>query len=128
MPSQQLFQQANSALVPQACLIIEDSKFDQLKMKRMISRSLSGMQVYVAATLREARQTLAKYPVSMILLDNRLPDGLGADFAVELSTLGVFPMSPLSWSAIGPPPLCGKKPQQQACCVWSTSQSSDSTI
>ena len=90
MPSQQLFQQANSALVPQACLIIEDSKFDQLKMKRMISRSLSGMQVYVAATLREARQTLAKYPVSMILLDNRLPDGLGADFAVELSTLGGF--------------------------------------
>ena len=90
MPSQQNMQRAGSANLAQACLIVEDSKFDQLKMQRMISRSLTGMQVYVATTLKEARQTLAKHPVSVILLDNHLPDGFGADFAVELSALGAF--------------------------------------
>ncbi|MCX8224694.1 MAG: response regulator, partial [Sulfitobacter sp.] len=90
MPKQQFLHSHFGTHVPPACLIIEDSAFDQLKLQRMINRSISGMQVYMATTLQEARRTLVKHPVSMILLDNDLPDGIGADFAVELAELKVF--------------------------------------
>ncbi|SFS89185.1 Response regulator receiver domain-containing protein [Sulfitobacter marinus] len=90
MPRQQNANIAEANKTPLACLIIEDSTFDQVKMTRIIHRNMSDTQIYVATTLREARQTLAKYPVSVILLDNHLPDGLGADFAVELAELKIF--------------------------------------
>jgi|TARA_R110002126_G_scaffold9774_1_gene43687 response regulator of citrate/malate metabolism len=90
MSRQQNKQIVGGTKAPPACLIIEDSTFDQIKMTRMINKNISGTQIYVATTLREARQTLAKYPISVILLDNHLPDGLGADFAVELAELKIF--------------------------------------
>ncbi|MEM5520564.1 response regulator [Sulfitobacter sp. AS59] len=90
MPRQQNANIAEANKTSPACLIIEDSTFDQVKMTRIIHRNMSDAQIYVATTLREARQTLAKYPVSVILLDNHLPDGLGADFAVELAELKIF--------------------------------------
>ncbi|WP_341232621.1 response regulator [uncultured Sulfitobacter sp.] len=90
MPRQQNANIAEANNTSPACLIVEDSTFDQVKMTRIIHRNMSDTQIYVATTLREARQTLAKYPVSVILLDNHLPDGLGADFAVELAELKIF--------------------------------------
>jgi response regulator of citrate/malate metabolism len=90
MPRQHHTQVTGNTQAPPACLIVEDSTFDQVKMTRIIHRNMSDTQIYVATTLREARQTLAKYPVSVILLDNHLPDGLGADFAIELAELKVF--------------------------------------
>jgi response regulator of citrate/malate metabolism len=67
------------------CLIVEDSEFDQQMMARVIGRSQGHMRVKVAATLQSAREALAAGKVSLILLDNNLPDGIGANFALELA-------------------------------------------
>lgn len=67
------------------CLMIEDSTFDQEKIKRVMARSSVSVEIETATTLREARHILDAGGVDMILLDNNLPDGLGADFAIELS-------------------------------------------
>ena len=66
------------------CLIVEDSQFDQQMMTRVVGLSQGKMQVEVAATLQSARQALAAGEVS--LLDNNIPDGLGAEFALELAS------------------------------------------
>lgn len=68
------------------CLIVEDSQFDQQMMTRVIGRSQGKMQVQVAATLQSARDALAAGKISLILLDNNMPDGLGAEFALELAS------------------------------------------
>jgi DNA-binding NarL/FixJ family response regulator len=71
---------------PQAtCLIIEDSEFDREKLTRVINKNIGRMRVEVADTLSSARMALSREEVSLILLDNNLPDGLGANFALELS-------------------------------------------
>lgn len=68
------------------CLIVEDSQFDQQMMTRVVGLSQGKMQVEVAATLHSARQALAAGEVSLILLDNNMPGGLGAEFALELAS------------------------------------------
>lgn len=68
------------------CLIVEDSQFDQQMMTRVVGRSRGKMQVKVAATLQSARKSLASGKISLILLDNNMPDGLGAEFALELAS------------------------------------------
>lgn len=67
------------------CLIIEDSEFDSQKMARVIDRNMNNMDVAIATTLSSAREALDKRDFSLILLDNNLPDGLGADFVQELA-------------------------------------------
>jgi CheY-like chemotaxis protein len=67
------------------CLMVEDNSFDQKKIKRVLARSSLAVEMETATTLAEARQILARGGVDMILLDNNLPDGLGADFALELA-------------------------------------------
>lgn len=69
----------------QTCLIVEDSEFDQQRMTRIVSRSHKDMEVRVATTIRAAREILGRGGVSLILLDNNLPDGFGADFSIELA-------------------------------------------
>ena len=68
------------------CLIVEDSQFDQKMMVRIINRSHRDMKVEVASTISAARKALKRVPVSLILLDNNLPDGHGANFALELAS------------------------------------------
>lgn len=68
------------------CLIVEDSQFDQQMMTRVVDRSQGKMRVEVAATLQAARKALAAGKISLILLDNNMPDGLGAEFALELAS------------------------------------------
>lgn len=70
----------------ETCLIVEDSQFDQQMMTRVIGKSQGKMRVEVAATLESARKALAAGKISLILLDNNLPDGLGAEFAIELAS------------------------------------------
>lgn len=72
---------------PTTCLIVEDSAFDQERMRRILMRSFQDMSVIVVATLEDARTIVETSPVSLILLDNDMPDGQGANFAVELSTM-----------------------------------------
>ncbi|KIN75306.1 putative response regulator recevier domain protein [Sulfitobacter noctilucae] len=67
------------------CLIVEDSEFDQLKMGRVVRKSCNSMRIEVANTLKSARRMLERGEPALILLDNNLPDGLGADFALELA-------------------------------------------
>ena len=67
------------------CLIIEDNEVDQIKMTRVVQRPPYGMRAHVASTLRAARRALAGDRPGLILLDNNLPDGLGANFAQELA-------------------------------------------
>lgn len=67
------------------CLIVEDSKFDQMMMKRVLSKSFSNIYVQTASTLDSARSYLKNTPISFILLDNNLPDGKGANFVLELA-------------------------------------------
>ena len=91
----------------ETCLIIEDSEFDQQRMTRIIRKYRSKMKVAVAPTLDAAREMLFQETMTLILLDNNLPDGLGANFAVELSRsahLGDIPIiivtdwpSPFMW-------------------------------
>lgn len=79
-------QNATFKQLPRAmCLIVEDSQFDQQMMTRVIERTNRHMQVEVASTLQSAREALAGGAFSLILLDNHLPDGVGANFALELA-------------------------------------------
>ena len=67
------------------CLLVEDSAFDQEKIKRILSRCFKELDVAVAPDLARARAAMERYDIALILLDNNLPDGHGASFAVELS-------------------------------------------
>lgn len=67
------------------CLIVEDNFLDQEKLRRVLTRSFNNIQVEVASTIAEARVLLRRIKASLILLDNNLPDGKGANFAVELA-------------------------------------------
>ena len=77
------------------CLVVEDSKFDQEKIRRILSRSFRELDVEFANTLEEARSTVENSPIKLILLDNNLPDGQGANFAVELSENPEFAKIPV---------------------------------
>ena len=68
-----------------ACLIVEDSEFDSAKLIRVLNRSLEDVHIAVAPTLSRAREALRQGMADLILLDNNLPDGLGANFAQELA-------------------------------------------
>lgn len=67
------------------CLIVEDSDFDREKLTRVMQKTRVQIKIETASTLKTARQVLEEQSLSLILLDNNLPDGLGADFAIELS-------------------------------------------
>ena len=69
----------------ETCLVIEDSSFDREKFKRILNKSFSEIRVIMASTLAEAREHVSVNRPDLILLDNSLPDGNGANFAVELS-------------------------------------------
>ncbi|MGB3246937.1 MAG: response regulator [Sulfitobacter sp.] len=76
----------NSGEAPSGtCLIIEDSEFDSEKLTRIMHRNVTSMKVSVASTLQSARKALSGPETSLILLDNNLPDGLGANFVQELA-------------------------------------------
>ncbi|MEC7258305.1 MAG: response regulator [Pseudomonadota bacterium] len=72
---------------PGSCLIVEDSRFDQKLIKRVLDRTNQNYRTRIVSTLTDARDVLTREPISLILLDNNLPDGKGADFAMELATM-----------------------------------------
>lgn len=67
------------------CLIVEDSEVDQIKMTRIVRRSPYGLVPVIANTLEAARKSLTERTPVLILLDNNLPDGLGANFVKTLA-------------------------------------------
>ncbi len=91
------------------CLIIEDSQFDQQMMTRVITKSYEQVKVEVASTLQSAREALARGRVSLILLDNNLPDGIGANFALELASDPDFSSIPVIMVSDWPTPFMWEK-------------------
>ncbi|MEP1767061.1 MAG: response regulator [Sulfitobacter sp.] len=91
------------------CLIVEDSRFDQQMMTRVVSRSRKNMRVEVADTLHSARRVLANGPISLILLDNHLPDGIGANFALELASDPKHAATPVIMVSDWPTPFMWEK-------------------
>jgi len=67
------------------CLIVEDSEFDREKLRRILARAYGGMRIEFAPSIEAARRALESGDKALILLDNNLPDGLGANFALELA-------------------------------------------
>lgn len=81
-------QTANTARITRQAerfLIVEDSKFDQERITRVLNRNFRNAEIYYASTLQAARDFLEANTVSMILLDNNLPDGRGANYVLELA-------------------------------------------
>jgi CheY-like chemotaxis protein len=93
----------------EVCLIIEDSEFDQLMMSRVIGRLRGRMRVKVANSLQAAREALAQGRVSLILLDNNLPDGIGANFAMELASDPNHSRTPVIMVSDWPTPFMWEK-------------------
>lgn len=93
----------------QTCLIVEDSEFDRQKLTRVMNKSRQPFHIEVAATLKLARRAMKKGPVALILLDNNLPDGLGADFALELARDPNFAAIPVIIVSDWPSPFMWEK-------------------
>ena len=91
------------------CLIVEDSEFDSIKMTRVINRSVNSMGVKVATTLQSAREALSEGGLSLILLDNNLPDGFGADFVQELARDKQLALIPVIMVSDWPSPFMWEK-------------------
>jgi len=91
------------------CLIVEDSQFDQQMMSRVIGRAQDKMRIKVASTLQSARMALLAGDVTLILLDNNLPDGIGANFALELAADPGYATIPVILVSDWPTPFMWEK-------------------
>ena len=100
--------QARAATDP-TCLIIEDSQFDQQMMRRVVARAPGHMRVEVVADLKSARAVLAGGEIALILLDNNLPDGIGANFAMELAADPLHAHTPVIMVSDWPTPFMWEK-------------------
>jgi len=93
----------------QNCLIVEDSDFDQQHMMRVLRNANLALHPLVVSTLRDARRALSENPVAIILLDNNLPDGKGANFALELAGHAVWGNIPVIIVSDWPSPFMYQK-------------------
>jgi DNA-binding NarL/FixJ family response regulator len=94
------------------CLIVEDSSFDQEKMRRIMKHSFPDMHIEVAATIERAREKMAEHNVTVILLDNSLPDGTGANYAIELREDTAFKRIPIIMVSDWPTPFMFTKAEK----------------
>ncbi|MBW4706587.1 response regulator [Roseobacter sp. YSTF-M11] len=108
---QQLNEAIRQSAPTRTCLIVEDSSFDQERIKRILDKSFKGVFVAVAATIEDARQHMSRYQTSFILLDNNLPDGTGANFAIELAQNPDFARIPIVIVSDWPTPFMFDKAQ-----------------
>ncbi|WP_187431933.1 hypothetical protein ROLI_037680 [Roseobacter fucihabitans] len=94
-----------SSKATQTCLVVEDNLFDQERIKRIMDKSFQGVFVAIVSTIEQARLHMARYQTSMILLDNNLPDGTGANFAIELAKVPEFAEIPIIMVSDWPSPF-----------------------
>lgn len=66
------------------CLVVDDDLFDRMMLRRCLGRDRPDLHIVERASLSGARAYLARNKADLIVLDNRLPDGKGAEFAAEL--------------------------------------------
>lgn len=67
-----------------SCLLVEDDKFDRMMLRRCLAQDRPDLRIHECGSLQAARDYLAQDAPDLIVLDNRLPDGRGAEFAAEL--------------------------------------------
>ncbi|MBO9431021.1 response regulator [Sulfitobacter sp. R18_1] len=91
------------------CLIVEDSEFDRERLHRVLARAYGGMQVEFAPSIEAARRALSAGDKALILLDNNLPDGLGANFALELACDHRHAQTPVIMLSDWPSPVMWEK-------------------
>ncbi|MFK7878645.1 response regulator [Roseobacter sp.] len=101
----------NSGKATKTCLVVEDNVFDQERIKRIMDKSFQGVFVAMASTIEAARQHMERYQTSIILLDNNLPDGTGANFAIELAENPEFAKIPIVMVSDWPTPFMFDKAQ-----------------
>ncbi|WP_238371780.1 response regulator [Heliomarina baculiformis] len=99
----------DKTLTATQCLIIEDSRFDQMMMTRVMQKIEQNIDIRVVSTLDAARRALLSGRVSLILLDNNLPDGKGANFALELAEHVTFSSIPVILVSDWPSPFMFQK-------------------
>ena len=91
------------------CLIVEDSEFDREKLRRILANAYRGMRVEFAPSIEAARRALETGDKALILLDNNLPDGLGANFALELACDDRHAQTPVIMVSDWPSPFMWEK-------------------
>ena len=91
------------------CLIVEDREFDRERLRRVLTRSYGGMRVEFAPSIEAARRALSAGDKALILLDNNLPDGLGANFALELACDNRHAQTPVIMLSDWPSPVMWEK-------------------
>ncbi|MDU9005212.1 response regulator [Sedimentitalea todarodis] len=94
------------------CLIVEDSERDQQMLRRAVRYAQRDIRVQIANTLKDARRALIKLPVSLILMENTLPDGRGVELALELSQHARFRCIPVIIATDWPSPFMWHKAKQ----------------
>lgn len=104
------------------CLVIEDYELDRRLMERVLTRQNRRVNVLYARTLFEARGILRAEQVSLIFLDNALPDGNGSDYLTELSKIRAGRTVPIIIVSDWPTPfMFAKAKAQNVLEVWSKS-------
>lgn len=73
---------AEQADAPKKTLVLEDDPVQRYLLERHLD-SL-GLQTFSAATIAEARRSLAEHAFVLALFDVQLPDGSGLDFCAEI--------------------------------------------
>lgn len=66
-------------------IVIDDNETLAAFTARNIQRRMDGLEVLTASTCDEARRIAQNYPPSIIVVDERLPDGSGLELIKELS-------------------------------------------
>ncbi|PTW52069.1 response regulator [Rhodovulum kholense] len=111
------------------CLVVEDTDFDRMIMQRKLAAIDKSLQVRFAATLAEARQCLYEEPISIIFLDNSLPDGKGANFALELSAHRGWSQIPVVMVSDWPSPFMSAKAEAaNVVAIWTKTEFTALTV
>ncbi len=97
---------------PPCCLIVEDCTRDQERLTRAVHHAHKDIFVHLAPTVRAARQCIAQFPVSLILMENTLPDGRGVELALDLSQHAQFRCIPVIIATDWPSPFMWHKAKQ----------------
>ncbi|MCA0954159.1 response regulator [Mameliella sediminis] len=101
-------------------MIVDDLEFDRRMMRRVMAKHCPDVPLAIARNLTEARQRLAAGDVSILFLDNALPDGMGVDFLAEMKDNKALKAVPVVIVSDFPSPFMYAKAQAANVCeVWS---------
>ncbi len=95
-------------LVPRI-LVVEDELGDRLIIMREFKRINRRLTLEFAHNLNEARIAIRKVSFQGVILDNSLPDGKGADFALELANYKATARLPVFMLSGWPSPFMDHK-------------------